>query len=215
MGKHDEAIALLERLGFCDVTRRQWALGDCVVVPLGRKDTQGISVWPEVAFLVPSNSGWDLVRSLRQHEWRKHFTDVELACTALRDIAERFAFPDRCSCGGELDARVGERVQDTVRLWCSTHCLKCGARAEMDGRGEMPGDLREWLIVREGRWKVTVTELATTETWKRAREVLKVAIDEIAELRRTPNARIFSGTFGMATWTAREVGEAVVTFDEA
>lgn len=208
-------MTALERVGFRDVTRRQWALGDCVVVPLGRKDTRGpIAAYPGVAWLVPSSEGWDLVRPLSQHEWRKHFTSGDLALAAMIDVGARFAFPDRCAgCGSEVDGYIGERVGDDLRYWCATVCPKCGSQQESDGVGEMPEAWRDCRIARDGRWNVIVTEMATTATWKRARETLRLEVRDVAELRKLPNARIYSGTFGMATWVARKVGEALVELD--
>src|SRR5262249_49051443 len=91
---HDDAIAALQRAGLPDATRRCWSLGDCVVVPLGLKDSDGqITFYPDMAWLVPSDDGWDLVRTFRQHEWRKRFVSLELAVAASIDVAARFAFP--------------------------------------------------------------------------------------------------------------------------
>jgi len=62
---------------------------------------------------------------------------------------------------------------------------------ESDGIGELPDVLRDWVMNREGRWAVKITAAAL------------------------PSARVYSGTFGMATWVAREIGEAVVELEQA
>jgi len=214
---HEDAIAELERREFRDVSRRKWTLGDCVVVPLGHSDTHGdIAAYPDVAWLVPSDDGWDLVRTFRQKEWRRRFTSLDLAFAALLDVASRFAFPDRCShCRAEVDGHISENLQGDLRYRCSIRCPKCGNQVESDGVGEMPDAWRECLIAREGRWNVTITASATIETWKRVHQILRLDLRDLAELRRTPNARVYSGTFGMATWVAREIGEAAVELDES
>jgi len=85
MRTHEEAIAFLRHRGI-PAERRDWALGDTIVVPLGDAEGEpnGIRVFPDVAWLVQlaDSSCWALIRILHQEEHREHFASLDDACTA-------------------------------------------------------------------------------------------------------------------------------------
>jgi len=93
MHTHDDAIAALLKHGIA-ASRREWALGDTVVVPLGHPSTtHGITVYPTVAWLVPSHEhSWKLVREVGGTSRTREHPDLDSACLAVFEIAAAFAF---------------------------------------------------------------------------------------------------------------------------
>jgi hypothetical protein len=199
MRDHTDAIEFLQRRGI-PATRRVWALGDTVVVPLGpmSADSAGIVVYRSVAWLVPGAGGrWDLVHHVFQHERRLSFGSLEQACEAalrLRSIQEP---TDACpECGGRRQLSFGERIRGGELVWFrSTFCESCGARVEADGGDRLPDDLRATELARHGRWGVTISRAPTVSGWIAVRDALCLDLSAVSALKNRIPCVAFEGTF--------------------
>jgi hypothetical protein len=60
----DDAVALLKSRGLRAI-RRQWSLGDTVLVTHARRDvSDGIEVFPEALYIVCSNENWEVLNPM-------------------------------------------------------------------------------------------------------------------------------------------------------
>jgi hypothetical protein len=67
---YSAAIAFLIESGV-PASRREWAMGDTIVVPLGHPSTEhGVITYPAVAWLVPRpDRSWDFITTSSLHHW--------------------------------------------------------------------------------------------------------------------------------------------------
>lgn len=140
---HAEAIEVLLRAGI-PASRRDWALGDTVVVPLGHPSTtNGITVHPSVAWLVPAAPGWRVEQAVANIPRILLCPDLGAACAVAIDIAQAFGLRRPCQhCNLDAEFDFGER--DTPRglqFWTAARCSHCGSQVEADGLGALPDGL--------------------------------------------------------------------------
>jgi hypothetical protein len=194
-------VELFRAQGF-PATRRVWALGDTVAIPVGPEESHGgVVAYRFVAWLAPRGAeGWDFVHPLFAHERRLPFDTLERACEAALRLLPLHDPHDTCpACGGPRRVAFGERPPPALSRWyLSTSCASCGARAECDGDGDLPDDLRAMEEARNGRWAVVVTREPTTRGWQDLRSALGLELSALVELRRRLPGVVFEGTFAQA-----------------
>jgi hypothetical protein len=195
---HSDAIRELERAGI-RAERRDWVLGDTIVVPLGRPSTaSGIELYPNVAWLVPRTSPrWELVQPVVSIERVREFESLDAACNAAIETARLFVLTDRCErCGSDAELDFRESAGDTqFQWWVSTRCASCGARSESDGAGPLPDSLREIELRRNGTWTATASPPSSAVAWSALRTALALDLAGLAALKARLPAAIFTGTF--------------------
>lgn len=197
---HSDAIALLVESGF-PATRREWAMGDTIVVPLGHPSTKnGLTTYPAVSWLVPkSNESWDFVQ-VSSVERTRSFRDLDSACRAAIESARAFAFVRRCThCGGISQVTFGEQIKgSSLEYWIAIYCTGCGSQVESNGTGSLPDDLREVELKRNGAWIVSSPRPQGPKQWAALRSELDLDLAGLAALKSTLPGRIFRGTFAEA-----------------
>ena len=200
MQTHSEAIELLRAAGV-PASRREWALGDTIVVPLGHPTLrEGVTVHPSVAWLVPSEGSWRLEQPVGTKRRTLGFLDLDAACAAALELARVFAQTEPCHrCGQPAQLSFGEhRARDCLQHWVASRCLACGAQFESDGTGPLPEDLRKLELGRQGAWAVRVERPTTSAHWTALRRELQLSLPELAELKGSLPGLVFTGTFAEA-----------------
>jgi len=200
MQTHAEAIEFLRAAGV-SASRREWVLGDTIVVPLGHPSLRnGSNVHPGVAWLVPSEGAWRLEQSVGQASRTQRFPDLEAACAAAVELAEAFAQTQPCHrCGQAAKLSFGERrAPGTLQYWVAAYCEACGAQFESDGTGPLPEELRQLELRRQGAWAVRVERPTTAAQWAALRSALDLSLSELAELKGSLPGGVFTGTFAEA-----------------
>lgn len=200
MQTHSEAIELLREAGV-PASRREWALGDTIVVPLGHPTLRdGTAVHQSVAWLVPSAGSWRLEQPVGQQQRTLRFPDLDAACAAALELARAYAQTEPCHrCGQPAQLSFGEhRAQGTLQHWVASRCLACGAQVESDGAGALPEHLRKLELRRQGAWVVRVERPTTSAQWTALRRELELSLPELAELKGSLPGLVFTGTFAEA-----------------
>ncbi len=98
---HEDAVSFFQAHGL-HAYRRDWALGDTVVVMwCPSHGEHAIVVYRFVLWLVPSDEACDVVRLARQRERTKRYASLDEACVAALTLARR----------AESFWRNGERIE--------------------------------------------------------------------------------------------------------
>jgi hypothetical protein len=108
-----------------------------------------------------------------------------------------------CHCGNAYEVRFSDRCSGGELTWyMSILCRSCGRAEEVDGRGNLPEDLRSTLIQQEGEWHLVVKKVGEDRVslLKQLRGVFALTIFEAANLYRTLPGLLRSGTH--AEWPA-------------
>lgn len=202
MTTYDEAIAALVASGI-PATRRHWALGDTIVVPLGHPSVRGdIALHPSVAWLVPgAGHSWELVRAICGESSARGYPNLDAACRAAIDLARAFARFESCrACGAQAEVDFGEHAGESeLKYWIAVRCPSCGSQLESDGQGPLPDELRQLEFERNGVWNVLIEPPLSPAQWAAVRTVLDVDLGRIAELERSLPLPIFQGTIAEST----------------
>jgi hypothetical protein len=206
---HADAIAFLEAAGFA-ASRRNWELGDTVVVPLGHPSTRnGVTVHPAVAWLVPVESSWVVRQPLGQVERKLSFPTLREACDAVLVIARAFAvFRDCHQCGQLAQLSFGERHR-SLQFWVALRCLHCGAQVESDDTGALPDDLRALELARNGTWSVSIDRPTEPAQWAALRRELLLDLSQLAGLKASLPDSVFAGTFAEAFRLCSSLGKVI------
>jgi hypothetical protein len=196
---HADAIAFLEAAGV-PASRREWGLGDTIVVPLGHPSTRdGITAYPAVAWLVPVESSWTIRQPVGQLERQLSFSTLQDACDAMLVIARAFAVLRDCqACHRSAQLDFGERGT-SPQFWVALLCLHCGTRIESDDTGSLPDDLRALELARQGTWSVAVERPTEAAQWSSLRRELQLGLPELARLKASLPGNVFTGTFAEAS----------------
>ena len=91
-------------------------------------------------------------------------------------------------------------VNDNLLWYRSFHCTNCGATIEEDGQ-ETPEDIREAILKHDGMWSLSFdssTPKALTD--KVIREVMGLSLSDVANMSKSKNDRIISGTKTEVEW---------------
>ncbi|NUP14051.1 MAG: hypothetical protein HOW73_49090 [Polyangiaceae bacterium] len=194
---HIDAVEELLRHGIA-AERREWSLGDTVMVPLGAAfEHSGTVVFSSVAWLVPnSRDAWDLVQMLSQRERRRRFSSLELAVAEALELTKLYDCMGACSaCGGVEHLSFGEWCGlGQMTYWIATSCGTCGACSEADGGDSLPEELREIELRRHGTWRLTTSAEHSPRAWSAIRAELALGLPELAALKRTLPGELFRGT---------------------
>jgi hypothetical protein len=204
MRDHADAIEFLRAHGI-EATRRVWALGDTVVVPLGppSRDRHGMVVDPRLSWLVPRDEGsWDVLQLVGLCIRRRRFSALREACTEALHQYGLWERVGRCpDCRGDLLMAFGESFrpdQGGIVWWEGTRCRSCGAQAEADGRDRLPAELRTIELERNGRWGVSVSRAPTLSGWSAIRQALGLDLTRVSAMRRRVPGVVYDGTFAEA-----------------
>lgn len=218
MQTHGHAIEFLRARGVA-ATRREWALGDTVVVPIGAGTTgpDGITVYRAMMWLVPHEGGWDVVQPVRSHERRIHRGSLSEACETVLALLQLYDLREECSvCGGRREWSFGERVMAGGLQWfVSRLCGECGYCTEADGHDSLPEDLRALELARSGSWCVRLRAVNSVHGWKAVREALALDLQAVAALRRELPCDVFVGTYAEALRVLERMGKTGIVAELA
>ena len=218
MQTHGDAVEYL-RARSVAATRREWALGDTVVVPIGAGTTgpEGITVYHGVMWLVPREAGWDVVQPVQSRERRIHFGSLSEACETVLALLPLYDLHEDCSvCGARRGWSFGERVMvDGLRWFVSRSCAECGYCTEADGRDSLPEDLRAIELARSGSWCVRLRSVTSVHGWKAVREALALDLQALATLRRELPCDVFTGTCAESLRVLNRMGMADIVAELA
>jgi len=191
---HADAIAFLQAAGVT-ASRRDWVLGDTVVVPLGHASTRdGITVHPAVAWLVPAADSWTIHQPVAQLERKLSFPTLGEACDLVLVIARAFAVFRSChACNGSAQLDFGERLR-SPEFWVALRCPDCGAEVESDDTGPLPDDLRALELTRNGTWSVLVARPTEASQWDVLRNELRLDLPSLVTLKGSLPGAAFTGT---------------------
>lgn len=193
--------------------RREWTLGDTVVVPLGRPSVRdGTTVHPSVLWLIPLGSGWRLEQHVAQIPRSESFVTLAAACNRAIEIAQSFAPTERCAgCGLAAELDFGEHHTGAdLAFWVSSRCENCAAQIESDGIGPLPEYLRQLERRRHGIWSVVVRRALGPAQWQAIRRELNLTVPALGDLKATLPGPIFVGTFAEAVRLCRILERAGV-----
>lgn len=105
---------------------------------------------------------------------------------------------ERCQfCSSEIDVSVGQSVYDGKLVWHKGYsCPICGGKAEEDGRGSAPYDIRSAILQRDGEWALRMDDAGSgiTTGLKLLRQALNLSLREIAVLRKRLPGDVVTGT---------------------
>jgi hypothetical protein len=212
LNTHSDAIEVLRRAGI-PASRREWVLGDTVVVPLGRPSSAGdITAYPAVAWLVPTATGWRFEQPVANIPRIVPCSDLSAACDLAIEIARSFTPKEPCTaCGFPADLDFGDRSTfGRIQHWTALRCAHCGSRTESDGVDPLPNHLRDLELLRYGAWAVVVESPVTTTQWKLLRPELRLSLQALRELKSRLPGRVFSGTFPEARLFQNRLARAEV-----
>ncbi len=206
---HTDAIAFLEAAGV-PASRRDWAMGDAVVIPLGHASTRdGIPVHPAVVWLVPSERSWAIRQPVAQLERELSFLTLRDACDSVIAIARAFALFQTCeACQSPAQLAFGERPR-SPEFWVALRCLTCGAQVESDGTGSLPDELRALELIRNGTWSVSVERPAEPGQSAILRRELQLDLPQLATLKGQLPGAVFAGTFAEASRLCASLGKVM------
>lgn len=104
----------------------------------------------------------------------------------------------RCEkCGNAINIHAGQKLVDGRLFWSlSYNCNKCGNNMEVDGVDSTPEDVRNMILVAEGRWVLTIEDATNmaAEILKILKQVLNLSMSDVAKLKKSIPGDIANGT---------------------
>lgn len=126
----------------------------------------------------------------------------KIACSKCGRICD-YEFSDHCNLG-------------KLQWYASLRCLNCGNAVEIDGDGGLPDDLRQLVLIQDGRWRAYLggPGVASVEFRLALRRVFDLSLREaIARARGFPGV-LAVGTKSEAECLARQIGDALEPYPE-
>lgn len=116
---------------------------------------------------------------------------------------------EKCSeCGADVNVRFGQVGKKEHLSWFRTwDCTSCSFHVEEDG-DETPEDIRIKVLELEGRWSINISEEdKKSSSFKVLKDVLKLSMKDIAQVRKSSKGLVFSGTQEEANFYLRRCKE--------
>ena len=64
----------------------------------------------------------------------------------------------KCHCGQDVSASVGDKIYNNRLYWFqSYHCANCGETIEMDSDAQMPSEVKEAIVAKQGKYGLFVS----------------------------------------------------------
>lgn len=101
-----------------------------------------------------------------------------------------------CDCGNECRAEVGQSfISGKLTWYLSYKCMSCGKATEIDGSGDIPVEVRQAILEKDGTWGLVIDNSNNiSSVLKTLRKELNLSLQEVTKLKKLIPGIVLKGT---------------------